>query len=68
MTTAELEQLLDLLRKRGVIGFEGFDIKVTFDLAAPVGNELLDPDKLVSDPDEDDGNEIFHSSPIQKRK
>lgn len=68
MTTAELDQLLDLLRKRGVIGFEGLGIKVTFDLSAS-SPDLFDPSNLTSDPDEEDEVEVkFHSSGIEPKR
>lgn len=68
MTTAELDQLLELLRKRGVIGFEGLGIKVTLDLTA-TSTDLFDPSNLVGDPDEDDEVEVlFHSSGIEPKR
>lgn len=71
MTTAELDTLLKLLRKRGVASFEGLDIKVSFE---PVGvlfdeSQSFDPDNLGKVEDDEEGVEVkFYSAGIEPRK
>lgn len=68
MTTPELDQLLVLLRARGVIGFEGLGIKVTLGEAPPALGEALDPDRLGGMEEEDPEDVRYLSSGIERRK
>lgn len=71
MTTAELDTLLKLLRKHGVHGFEGLDIKVSFEPSGAGFLDVpnLDPEQLTGQEDDDEGTEVkFYSTPIAPRK